>query len=98
MSMTLEQRDELRIAVINFLAPRRKGAFNASQIGDRLRHEHKVDFAFVDGEVNDACGDLLKYGHVKEISEMEFAIIPHYQATKKGVMASEKWRAARGLA
>ena len=95
--MTIEQKELLRIEVLNFLARRHLAAFNAKQIAVRLRTDRALDFEVTDAEVNDACGLLLKLGQVQELAELEFEVIPHYQATGKGVIQSEKWRAARGM-
>ena len=95
--MTIEQREQLRVAVLNFLAPRHVAAFSAAQIANRLRVSRELDFALTDADVNDACGVLLKLELVNQVAELAFAILPHYQVTGKGIIESEKWRAARGL-
>lgn len=95
--MNIEQREQLRVAVLNFLAPRHVAAFSAAQIANRLRVDRGLDFPITDADVNDACGVLLKLEFVQQVAELEFSVIPHYQATGKGVIESEKWRAARGL-
>jgi len=95
--MTAEQKENLRMAVLNFLAIRHVAAFNAVQVADRLRAERKVDFQFSDEDMAETCELLLKLGLVQNVVEVEFAVVPHYQATGKGVVTSEKWRRGRGM-
>lgn len=96
--MTIDQQEALRIAVLNFLAPRHVAAFNAEQIADRLKAERKLDFAVTAAQVNDACGVLVKLGLAEQVVEMAFGVVPHYQASGNGIIQSEKWRLARGMA
>jgi hypothetical protein len=95
--MTIEQRETLRMAVLNFLAPRHVAAFNASQIADRLRAERRVDFAITPADITDACGLLVKLELVDRVSEIGFSVVLHYQASGKGVVESERWRLDRGM-
>ena len=95
--MKLELRETLRLVVLNFLAPRHAGAFNAQQITDRLRAERSVDFPLEVTDVAEACDRLVKAGLAQSVAESSVSIVPHYQATDKGIMESEKWRLSRGL-
>lgn len=97
MSLIAAQLEVLRFEVLNFLAPRRVAAFNASQIGDRLRVERKMDFPFTDTDVSAACDRLIQCGFVDPVLESTFSATPHYQATGKGILMITRWRLDRGM-
>lgn len=95
--MTVEQTQTLRQTVLNFLAIRHTGAFSPVDVANRIRAERMVDFRFADDAVCEACDVLAKLGLLQEVRETEFAVVKCFQATGKGVIDSERWRAERGL-
>jgi hypothetical protein len=95
--MNAEQKESLRIAVLNFLAPRHVAAFRPGDIRERLLVARTLDFSVTDADVAEACDLLVKLELVSAILETAVSVIPYYQATGKGVIESEKWRAARGI-
>lgn len=94
---TIEQREELRVVALNFLARRSAAAFSAMQLEARLKAERLVDFAFNAGDVADAMLLLTDLGLAKAVKETTMSVIAHYQATANGVLESERWRLERGL-
>ena len=94
---TIEQREQLRMVVLNFLAQRKAAAFTAMQIENRLKAENLVDFNFNAGEITDAALIQMDLGLVREVRDSVMGVVPHYQATAKGVLESEHWRLERGI-
>jgi len=95
--MNIEQIETLRMAVMNFLAPRHQCAFRAVDIAERLKIDRKLDFAFTEGDIAGACDLLEKLELIQVVRESAFSVVKYYQATGKGVIESERWRMERGL-
>jgi hypothetical protein len=95
--MTIEQRETLRMAVLNFLAPRHRGAFRAQDIEERLKIERKLDFIFSTVDILDACELLVQLQLAQIVRESALSVTKYYQATGKGVIESERWRLELGL-
>jgi hypothetical protein len=92
----MTRNERLRYAVLNFLAPRQVAAFDAGQIAKRLAVEGDLDEPATEKEVFVVCEFLHGAGLADALPDPMGATI-YWRATSKGVIESERWRAAKGL-
>ena len=87
--MNTENREQLRGALIVFLADRPTRSFSVHELATRREIKSAVDCDFDESHVNDALAMLLGYGLVKKV-QRALAGLDDYQATAEGVVFRER--------
>jgi hypothetical protein len=90
--LTALEREELRMVVLGYLAPRNPGAFTAAQIAPILRRRRAVDFPFADQDVLGALSFLSDKKWAVSVSS-DFGISESFRVTADGILEAER----RGL-
>jgi len=90
--LTALEREELRMVVLGYLAPRNPGAFTAAQIAPILRRRRAVDFPFADQDVLGALSFLSDKRWAVSVSS-DFGVSESFRVTADGILEAER----RGL-
>jgi len=97
MSLNPREMEELRHAVLRYLAMRFPLAFGADAIALHLRHRQEVDFTFTDADAGQACAMLAGLSPALTRADHDrLGSTLYYQATSEGVLAWERMRARAG--
>lgn len=92
--MTSSQREQLRHAVLAFLAERPRLAYSAQQVAMRLRQDRRLDGRIDDQDVSDAFEILAGKSLAKLVAD-PLGSTQYAQATADGVLAWERGMAAQ---
>jgi hypothetical protein len=90
--LTPEEREELRMVVLGYLAPRNPGAFTPAQIAPILRRRRAVDFPFTDQDVLCALSFISDKKWAVCMAS-DFGLSQAFRATADGILEAER----RGL-
>lgn len=87
---TPTQREDVRIAVLGFLAARFALAFEATAIGTIMRRRGpQFDFPLEDADILAACEFLLSAGFVQAVPG-SLGSSRHFSATAAGILEAER--------
>ena len=87
--MTTEKREQLRQAIVVFLADRPNKAFSVSEITSARTVRQAVDSEFDESHVKDALMVVIGFGLVKTVPRT-LAGLDDYQITAEGVVFRER--------
>jgi hypothetical protein len=88
--ITPTQREDVRIALLGFLAARFPLAFEASAIGTIMRRRGpQFDFPLEDADILAACEFLLSAGFVQAVPG-PLGASRHFSATAAGILEAER--------
>lgn len=89
--MTAQQTDELRHAIVEFLALRHPNAYQAESIKRMLVNRQILDFTPTDSEVVSSLALLVEKGIVNRILE-SIDIVPAWQISGDGLLHYQRAR------
>lgn len=87
--LTLQQREDLRIAILGWLAARQSLAYDSAAIRRFLRNKQALDFEFSPEDVSSALVFLKDPGYVVMI-QGDLGASQHWTATSAGVLEAER--------
>jgi hypothetical protein len=87
--MTPQQKEELRIVLLTFLAARHPLAFNAESIRGTLTRRGVLDFAFSSQDVESALA-VLQDLHLVSRDVESLGSTNHWSATAQGLFEAER--------
>lgn len=97
MNLSPRQMEELRHAILRYLAMRFPLAFGTDAIALHLRSRQEVDFEFAPAHAAQACAMLAGLSPALVRGEPDrLGSTMYYQATSEGVLAWERMRAGAG--
>lgn len=82
-------KEQIREAVLCFLADRPAHEFPVDQITARIRKDNAIDHDFDESHVNDALAVLEGYGLVRRVNRKLSGLVD-FQATSEGVTFRER--------
>jgi len=87
--MNIEHREQLRQAIVVFLADRPKRAYSVSEISAARTVRQAVDAEFDESHVQDALAVVIGFGLVQKVPR-KLAGLDDYQLTAEGVVFRER--------
>ena len=87
--MNTEHREQLRNALVAFLADRPARAFSVSELSRKREIRNEVDCDFDESHVKDALMVLVGFGLVKTVPR-KLAGLDDFQSTAEGVVFRER--------
>lgn len=87
--MKTEQREQIRAAILVYLADRPQRAFSVSEIFAARAVRNAVDAEFDESHIQDALAVLIGFGLVQRVPQM-LAGLDDYKATAEGVVFRER--------
>lgn len=89
MPISQQQREQLREALVGYLAPRCALNFDAPAIKRALTHKRAVDFEIQDEDLTAALFVAEGMGYIKKVNA-EMGATLYWQSTSGGVLAAER--------
>lgn len=87
--ITPSQKQELRHAVLDFLAPRSRQAYTVQSMRRLIKNNQLVDFEFADDDLADACELLCDIGFLKKFPDKLGSDV-YYQISAHGIIEQER--------